>query len=240
VHTHRAILFDLGGTLLGQEIFDPLAGTTHLLAFARNPRGVSALQIQELARTLDADITPRRESSTLEFHTRHFQRLLYDRLEISFNRSEAEVELEFWKGAMRLQPEPGIAETLAELCKLDIPLAVISNSSFSGEVLTWELAHHNLDSFFEFVMSSADYGLRKPNPLLMLTAVGRLNLNPADVWYIGDMPDKDVAGARAAGLQSVWYNPLHRGDPESMPDVEIHHWNELLEKIRAHLRKKLP
>ncbi|MBT4502481.1 MAG: HAD family hydrolase [Gemmatimonadetes bacterium] len=228
----RAILFDLGGTLLGQEVFDTLAGTTRLMEIARNPRAVPVQEAENLARELDADITPRRENSTLEFHGRHFQRLLYERLGISFEQSTAEVELEFWKASMRMQPEPGIENLLVELRALDIPLGIVSNSTFSGEVLTWELAHHGLDRFFEFVMSSADYGLRKPNPLLMLTAIGKLNLAPADVWYIGDMPDKDVAGARAAGLQSVWYNPLHRGNPESVPDAEIHHWNELPGMLR--------
>jgi len=232
MHSPRAILFDLGGTLLGQEVFDTFAGTTRLMEIARNPRNVSAQEVEDLACELDADITPRRETSMLEFHSHHFERLLYERLGISFEQTEAEVELEFWKASMRMQPEPRIAETLTELREIDLPLAVVSNSTFSGEVLTWELAHHSLDYFFEFVMSSADYGLRKPNPLLMLTAVGKLNLNPADVWYIGDMPDKDIAGARAAGLQSVWYNPLRRDSPESAPDVEIRHWNELLGMLR--------
>lgn len=240
MRTPRAILFDLGGTLLGQETFDTFAGTSRLMEIAHNPRAIPVQEVEDLARELDADITPRRETSMLEFHSWHFERLLYERLGISFEQTEAEVELEFWKASMRMQPEPGIAETLAELRQLDIPLAVVSNSTFSGEVLTWELAHHGLDSFFEFVMSSADYGLRKPNPLLMLTAVGKLNLDPADVWYIGDTPDKDIAGARAAGLQSVWYNPLHRGDPEPAPDVEIHHWNQLPELVCTHLRKESP
>jgi len=222
----RAILFDLGDTLLRQLSFDPLAGTARQLEFARNPRHVSPREVTALIRELDADILPRREQSTLEFHSRHFQRLLYERLGISFELSSAAVELEYWKASMRMAPEPGIRTTLDALRERRLPMGVVSNATFSGDVLAWELARHGLDRYFRFVMSSADYGLRKPNPLLILTAVGKLDLPPADVWFVGDKPDKDTAGARAAGLTGIWYNRERAADPAPPPDAEIHSWDE--------------
>ena len=222
----RAILFDLGDTLLRQLSFDPSAGTERLMRFARNPRNISPQQVDELARQLDADIDPRREQSTLEFHSQHFQRLLYEPLDISFELSPAAVELEFWKASVRMVPEPGIEAVLDALRERQLPLGVVSNATFSGAVLAWELARHGLDRYFRFVMSSADYGLRKPNPLLILTAVGKLGLPSADIWFVGDKPDKDIAGARVAGLPCVLYDRERTTLPDPPPDAAVHAWDE--------------
>jgi FMN phosphatase YigB (HAD superfamily) len=40
----------------------------------------------------------------------------------------------------------------------------------------------------------------KPHPRGFLQACAALGLRPADVLYVGDRPDVDLAGARAAGM----------------------------------------
>ena len=106
-------------------------------------------------------------------------------------------------------------------------MAVVSNSACSSAALTAELEQHDLAEFFQFVMSSADYVVRKPHPALFQTAAGKLRVAPADVWYVGDMPRYDVSGALAAGMVSVLYAP-HGADPEGpKPHAVIPHWDAL-------------
>ena len=110
-----------------------------------------------------------------------------------------------------MEAEPGIHSVLLRAQDLGISTGVISNAMFSGDVLRWELASHGLLECFQFVMSSADYGLQKPHPAIFLTAVGRLGIEPAEIWFVGDSVESDVAGARSAGLTPIWYN--RKGNP---------------------------
>ena len=46
-------------------------------------------------------------------------------------------------------------------------------------------------------------GMEKPRPELFLRAVERLSGTPGEALHVGDVPELDEAGARAAGIASV-------------------------------------
>jgi putative hydrolase of the HAD superfamily len=54
-------------------------------------------------------------------------------------------------------------------------------------------------------MSSADYGIRKPHPLIFQTAAAIMDLDANEVWYAGNSIEHDVAGCRNAGMTPVYY-----------------------------------
>jgi len=232
----RGILFDYGSTLFTQVAFDKEAGTVRLVEIANNPGGVGADEVLAAAEQLDTHVWPKRDETAFEFPMRTFQRLLFERLGMTFDRSPFEVELEFWKASIRLEPEPDLKVALEALRKRGLPLGIVSNSAFSGEVLQWELARHGLAERFQFLMSSADYGLRKPHPVLFQTAASKLNLKPEAVWFVGDTLQADVAGALHANMTAVWYNPgkVTREGPE--PDLEVEAWSQFTRVVRDALR----
>jgi len=227
------VLFDLGDTLLVNEKFDALAGNTRLLELAENGESLRPGDIARLAQELDARLLPLREASEIEFPVSSFSRLLYERLGISFALSPEERAAEFWKAAVTFTPGPGIAEVLAHLDERGIRRAVVSNAMFAGPILEDELAKHDLLEGFEFVMSSADYGVRKPHPLIFETALAKMGIRASDAWYVGDTPSKDVLGAHQAGLGSVWYNRKRRECEDIVPDAEVHGWSEFVELLHS-------
>ena len=93
------------------------------------------------------------------------------------------------------------ADTLPALSVLatHLPLVSISNG-------TAELARVGIDEHFRFSVSACDVGVAKPAPAIFHHACDRLGLAPAQVLHVGDDPHADVAGARAAGLRTVWIN----------------------------------
>ena len=224
----RGVLLDLGGTLLNEGGFDPRAGTVRLLELASsNPRGVSVDELRALAAALEEELNPRRYGAQIEFRAQAVTRLLYERTGVHFEQDECELELAFWRASMKMEPAPHVNRALAALRERDLPFGVVSNSAFTGAVLEDELARHDLADGFAFVMASADYGFRKPHPALFATAAGRLGHEPASIWFIGDSPSYDMAGARAAGMTPVWYNPADRA-PENEDHVAVlRDWSEL-------------
>ena len=225
----KALLFDLGDTLVGSLKLDALAGHARHLEIAENRGELTPQDVSNAARALDEELAPLRESSLLENPAQQFYRLLHTRLCLNLPVPYEQVELEFWQAAVRYFPEPGIAEALPLLKALGLRLGVVSNCPYASHVLRWELERHNLLRPFEFVLSSSDVGIKKPHALLFTTAVTMLQCDPAEVWFIGDTLHADIAGAQKAGLQAVWYNRRRQErQSEIVPDAEIADWSEFV------------
>ena len=79
------------------------------------------------------------------------------------------------------------------------PLVALSNGNA-------DLDQIGLSRFFQFSISARDFGKPKPAPQIFHAACERLGLPPEAVLHVGDDPQMDVIGARAAGLRSAWIN----------------------------------
>ena len=55
----------------------------------------------------------------------------------------------------------------------------------------------------------------KPSPYLFDKALKEMDLPPEAVLMIGDTPSTDIAGGRAAGIQTALLDPLNKHTPES-------------------------
>ena len=229
----QGILFDLGNTLLHEEAFDIEAGTQRVLSFATNPKQVSAHQVCELVAELESDLRERREASWIEISPFTVHRLIYEPHGIGFNRPFREVEREFFSAAMRFRPTEGVQEFLELVRRAGLPLGVVSNSAFSSQTLAWQIAQFGLGSFFTFVMSSGDYVVRKPHPGIFLAAARKLGVDPPELWFVGDSPVYDVAGAANAGIVSVLYRTQGAHPPSPAPDLQVASWQELGEVFAA-------
>ena len=76
-------------------------------------------------------------------------------------------------------------------------LAVISN--FDGR-LRFILEQLGISKFFAHIFISSEIGADKPDPEIYRRALKFMNLEPDQVLYVGDDPDRDWKAATAAGL----------------------------------------
>lgn len=226
-----ALLLDLGGTILTEKRSDAMAGFDHLLTIARSDRRIERDTIRHEVKALLDAVNLRRVASGIEFPIRSTLRLARERFRLEFAIAEGEIEWEFWREAMWCVPEPGVVDAIAEAAHRDLPIAVVSNAAFTADTLERELKIHGMQNCFRFVMTSADYGFRKPEPAVFLAAAGRLGLPPGSIWVIGDSLEMDVAGARGAGMTGVWYNPEGRAelgaDLGPAPHHVLQRWSDL-------------
>ena len=227
------VIFDLGDTILHQEWISMVAGSERLLEFAENVPDLTAEEIQIVADEISQEVQQIRDGSMVEFGTQSFQRFLYEHLDISFSISFQEMEREFWNAAIAYSPSEGIFDLLDTLDKHQIKTGILSNSSFTGAVLEEELAKHNLAHRFSFLISSIDYGFRKPHKRLFQVAVRKMNLEPHDIWFIGDRLEYDVRGAIDYGLYPVWYNPDEKQGKIDGEYLEVRSWHEFREKVES-------
>jgi HAD superfamily hydrolase (TIGR01549 family) len=94
----------------------------------------------------------------------------------------------------------GLTEKLAQARAQGLRLGVVSNSEGKLDEL---FARLSIDHYFELVVDSALEGVRKPDPEIFRRALARLRVAPDAALYAGDIPEVDVVGARAAGVDAV-------------------------------------
>jgi HAD superfamily hydrolase (TIGR01549 family) len=134
------------------------------------------------------------------------------------------VEDRIWSAVVTLTPAADVVEVLQQLAADGVRMAAISNAAFSGRVLLAELRRHQLGSYFQCVVSSADLGIRKPAPAIFAAALERVEAEPDHAWFIGDTLEEDVAGALNAGLTPIWLHPTGGGGERAEHVVRL--WRE--------------
>jgi putative hydrolase of the HAD superfamily len=97
-------------------------------------------------------------------------------------------------------------------------MALVSNSR-SEDSCREHLTRLGVQRFFPIVLSSGTEGIRKPDPEIFRRAVLRLNVQPAEALYVGDLPHTDARGAQAAGLAGLWLNRYGWGFGEDPPEI---------------------
>jgi len=227
----EAVLFDLWGTLLNSVAFDPQQGHAAVLATCENPRGVSIEDVMDLGGRVISATVPREEESALEFTQAGLLRMVADAFELRPRLAPEESEWVFWRASLQADLVDGVAELLREMQVLGMPMGVVSNSSFAGPTLERELGRQGIREFFRFVISSADYGVRKPDPLIFEVALRRLGLEATRVWFAGDNVGYDIVGARQAGIFPVAFNPRTRIPEEVGEHAVISSWSQLIPLI---------
>lgn len=227
----EAVLFDLWGTLLNSVEFDPLKGHVAVLETCENPRAVTVQDVMDLGRRAVSSTIPREEDAALEFTQAGLLRMISDAFGLRPRLAPEESEWVFWRAAIRVGVIDGVPELLREVRSLGLPMGVVSNSSFAGVTLERELERHGIREFFRFVISSADYGVRKPDPLIFEVALRRLEMKAGQVWFAGDNVGYDIIGAHNAGIFPVAFNPRKEVPAEVGDHAVISSWSQLVPLI---------
>ncbi len=93
-----------------------------------------------------------------------------------------------------------VVRTLEALRRRRLATGVISNVVGGLEEALIDLG---LAPLLDVIVTSDQVGVTKPHPRIFEAALQRAGVAPAEALFVGDQPDSDVAGARAAGMQAL-------------------------------------
>lgn len=96
---------------------------------------------------------------------------------------------------IKTRPYPGIEETLEQLKKMQIKMAVVSNKFDQG---VKELNSLYFSSYIALAYGSMEGVPAKPSPQVLLKAMKELGSDPSSTLFVGDS-DVDVKTAKNAG-----------------------------------------
>ena len=201
-----AVLFDLDGTLLDTLPDLHAAANAMLGELGRPPeplnkirsyvgRGISALVKRLLAGSLavaDDDLPP--PAAALACFRQHYARV----------------------NGRNARPYPGVVDGLCALKAKGLPMALITNKA---EAFTLPLLEFTgLAAYFQVVVSGDSLPRKKPDPMPLVWACGRLGVSPGETLFIGDSINDYLAG-RAADCH-VFLLPYGYNEDRDVHDLD--------------------
>lgn len=212
----RAVLFDLGGTLVQTtEIPRVYKRILEAHGVKSSLREISVaheetekyLDVQELAILFE------------EYWIRWNLQIL-KRLKIRNNiEALAQTIAEQWWNYSDINLYPDVMETLKQLRDMGLKTGLVTNGLENDyrEILR----KTGLSSFFDVTVGIDTVGRMKPHKDIFLHAVDKLEVLPAETLFVGDRLEEDYKGSRKAGLRPLLIDrdQIIHSDVEKIADL---------------------
>jgi putative hydrolase of the HAD superfamily len=207
----QVVIFDLGGTLLydkdawppffkhaDEALFQALQNAGLKIEPAKFFRGYRGLL--DLYYDRRGELIEKEETTTA---------LLRELLE---EQSTANINNELIATALRSMyavtqsnwyPEDDAIPTLETLKRRGFLLGLISNAADDENTQTL-IDKGGFRPYFEFILSSAAFGKRKPHPAIFHAALEHFRVKANQAVMVGDLLETDILGAHQTGMKSIW------------------------------------
>ena len=109
--------------------------------------------------------------------------------------------------------------TLRKLEQNGYRMGLISNAGDEKDVQQL-VSRFEITSFFDFILTSASCSYRKPHPRIFEMAIANWYFLPSETVMVGDNLDADIRGAKGAGLYGIWISRRAGYSSEDQPRVQ--------------------
>jgi putative hydrolase of the HAD superfamily len=215
----RAILFDLDGTLFDRD--------ATVRRFVERQYDTFPPALNHIARATYVD-------RFMELDARGYvpKDVVYQTMVTEFAIAGVSAEALYHDFFQRYQEEciafPSLHVTLEHFYSRGIILGIITNGREA--IQRPKVRALGVEAYFDAILVSESEGIKKPEARIFHQALERLGVAPGQAVYVGDHPENDIAGARAAGLKAVWKRDDYWPAPEAIDGV-IDDLSELITMI---------
>lgn len=220
----RAILFDLGGTLMyARHPWEPIeARADQALVDQLRAHGVDIPpEFAAEFRARIADYYNEREQSL--FETTYFsvvRAMLLERghahVTEAVIRSALDALYSITQGNWVLEEDALLMLKMLE--SAGYRMGLVSNAGDDKDVLQL-VERFRLEPYFDFILTSAACSYRKPHPRIFELALSYWNIPAQDAAMVGDTLEADILGAQNVGLYSIWITRRAR-NVEARPRIQ--------------------
>ena len=143
--------------------------------------------------------------------TEAFARLGIDAPDVA--RDLADTYAEMREGGARLFP--GAIDTIQHFRDRGVRLGLVTNGG--SEMQRGKLERFGLEPYFDCILIEGEFGAGKPDERVFLHMLEQFDVAASDTWMVGDDLQRDISGAQALGLFTVWVDWRGSGLSESSP-----------------------
>jgi len=222
----RAVIFDLGGTLMYERdswyavTAQGDEALTKYLIKQGLELNLSTFPV-EFRRRLGEYFTQREKDLLETTYTYVLIDLLKDK---GYNNLPDEVIRKALDSLFTITQTNWILEedtrsTLRKLEQDGYRMGLISNAGDDKDVQQL-ISRFEIASYFDFILTSAACSYRKPHPRIFELAIANWYFLPSETVMVGDNLDADIRGAKGAGLYGVWISRRAGSSTEDQPRVQ--------------------
>jgi len=126
-----------------------------------------------------------------------------------------------------VEPIPGARELL-ERVSLRFTCCIATSADHSNtNDMKEALKRVAIDHYFHYYFSSNDLGVMKPDPEFFKAILKKMNIRSQNCIAVGNLYQKDVVPAKAAGLTTVFFNEMNESGDFPGADYVINQLGEL-------------
>lgn len=206
----RAVLFDLGDTLMcASGDWLPVlerADRSAVDVLCKNGLGLDCNHFHEEFKARLKHYYTERDSKQIETSTTEVLRELlsekgYHDVPPALIRAAMDARYRISQSNWELVDDA--RQTLKQLKADGYRLGIVSNAGDNKDVLQL-VEKFEIEPYFDFVLTSAACGWRKPHPRIFEVSLAHWDFSPDEVAMVGDKLEADVAGANQTGIFSIW------------------------------------
>jgi HAD superfamily hydrolase (TIGR01509 family) len=131
----------------------------------------------------------------------------------------------------RVECIPGAKDALENLTGKYICVIATNAGASDTELMRKALRRVDAERYFRYFFSSKDLGVKKPDSMFFQRIAAATGTKPAHCVNIGNLYEKDILGAKAAGMLTIFYNEKYLQGSFPDADAVINHMNELTDII---------
>jgi putative hydrolase of the HAD superfamily len=209
----EAVLFDFGGTLDsdGEHWLDRFYELFEQVGFDLSRDDIKRAFYQADALCCS---DPQVDSMGLRPLMNHHVRLQFTAMNLQNPAKEEEIVEHFCLKTERILKRNAM---LLDRLKAVYRLGLVSN--FYGNVATL-CREAGFAELLEVLLDSTRIGVGKPDLEIFRIALGKLNLPPTKVIFVGDSFDRDIIPARQLGMKTVWMKGPNPRLPETFEPAD--------------------
>jgi HAD superfamily hydrolase (TIGR01549 family) len=240
--TPRAVIFDLGSTLIEYEAvpweeLNKLCTSAARKFLIKSGYGVPAEdEFRSALESAKSGFRKRADEELIEWDVVRAAQALFAQMGWESTNGLAEKFFDAYYGPVEklLYAYEDTVATLTRLRSQIRTVGLISNTVFPERAHHHELKRFGVAPLLDFTIFSSTFGLRKPHPDIFYKAANLAGVAPSECVYVGDRYKEDIAGPSAIGMPAILKVKEGRAYPEEMPALtrRIEHLSELFEHLQ--------
>jgi putative hydrolase of the HAD superfamily len=226
----RCIFLDLDGTLYPYEPAHQ-AGMEAAVGKAARRLGVSRRNVETAFAAARNEVKARLGATAAS----HSRLLYFSRgAELLGFRSQPLLALDleqsyWWSFMTNMVLYDGVAHFLATARNAGITLCLVTD--LTAQIQFRKLCFLELDAFFDYIVTSEESGMDKPDPASFMSALEKTGIPAGETWMIGDSYEADIIGGMSVGLVTLLFNTSLKPCTKLLPNIIFSSFKNLYNKI---------